>query len=362
MKRFLLVFSLFASVLSAVAQGTINAKNSGSLSPLLAANGSKLSAATGRFEVLLGDRVLSTAKNTLAVDGVFTAGVLPVPGVAAGGTATITVHAWDTGAGATYALAQAAGFGFGSSTFQVTGLGGDLSPPPALDNFKGIRLADRSIVVGGTFNAKNSSALSPLLSPDGSRLPVTSGRVELLFNDTVLNTVEKTLVIDGVFSLGVLTVPGVAAGGNASITVRAWDTRAGATYALAQAAGSGFGSATFSVGGLGGGLTAPPAMENFKGIRLSSGITTVAGTFNAKNSATASPLLAADGSKLTVANGRFEILFGDTLLSMLNDRLDVDGVFSDGVLSVPGVPVGGTAAITIRAWDVGAGATYALAQ
>ncbi len=490
MKRFLLVLGLLASVLSAVAQGTINAKNSGSLSPLLAANGTKLSAATGRFEVLLGDKVLSTGKNTLAVDGVFTAGVLTVPGVAAGGTATITVRAWDTGAGATYALAQAAGFGFGSSTFQVIGLGGDLSPPPSLDNFKGIRLADRSVVVagtfnaknsataspllvddgsklsvaagrvevlfngtvlntvektlvvdgvfslgvltvpgaaaggsatitvrawdvgagasyavaegagfgfgsstfsvtglgggvtappaldnfkgirlagrtvvsGGTFNAKNSSTLSPLLTPEGSKLPVANGRVEVVYNDTVLNTAEKTLEADGVFSLGVLTVPGVAAGGNATITVRAWDTRAGATYALAQAAGSGFGSATFSVGGLGGGLTAPPAMENFKGIRLSSGITTVAGTFNAKNSATASPLLAADGSKLTVANGRFEILHGDTLLSMLNDRLDVDGVFSDGVLSVPGVPVGGTAAITIRAWDIGAGATYALAQ
>ncbi len=490
MKRFLLVLGLLASVLSAVAQGTINAKNSGSLSPLLAANGTKLSAATGRFEVLLGDKVLSTGKNTLAVDGVFTAGVLTVPGVAAGGTATITVRAWDTGAGATYALAQAAGFGFGSSTFQVIGLGGDLSPPPSLDNFKGIRLADRSVVVtgtfnaknsatasplladdgsklsvaagrvevlfngtvlntaektlvvdgvfslgvltvpgaaaggsatitvrawdvgagasyavaegagfgfgsstfsvtglgggvtappaldnfkgirlagrtvvsGGTFNAKNSSTLSPLLTPEGSKLPVANGRVEVVYNDTVLNTAEKTLEVDGVFSLGVLTVPGVAAGGNATITVRAWDTRAGATYALAQAAGSGFGSATFSVGGLGGGLTAPPAMENFKGIRLSSGITTVAGTFNAKNSATASPLLAADGSKLTVANGRFEILHGDTLLSMLNDRLDVDGVFSDGVLSVPGVPVGGTAAITIRAWDIGAGATYALAQ
>ena len=317
---------------------------------------------TGRVEVLYNGTVLNTAEKTLVVDGVFSLGVLTAPGVAAGGTATITVRAWDLGAGASYAVAEAAGFGFGSSTFSVVGLGGGLTAPPALDNFKGIRLAGKTVVSGGTFNGKNSSTLSPLLTPEGSKLPVANGRVEILYKDTVLNTAEKTLVIDGVFSLGVLTVPGVAAGGSATLTVRAWDTRAGATYALAQAAGSGFGSSTFSVTGLGGGLTAPPALDNFKGIRLSSGTTTVAGTFNAKNSATASPLLASDGSKLTVANGRFEILFGDMLLSVQNDRLDVDGVFSDGVHAVPGVPAGGTAAITVRAWDITAGATFALAQ
>ena len=362
MKRFLLVLGLLASVLSAVAQGTINAKNSGSLSPLLAANGTKLSAATGRFEVLLGDKVLSTAKNTLAVDGVFTAGVLTVPGVAAGGTATITVRAWDTGAGATYALAQAAGFGFGSSTFQVIGLGGDLSPPPSLDNFKGIRLADRSVVVGGTFDAKNSATASPLLAEDGSKLSVAAGRVEVLFNGTVLNTAEKTLVVDGVFSLGVLTVPGVAAGGSATITVRAWDVGAGASYAVAEGAGFGFGSSTFSVTGLGGGVTAPPALDNFKGIRLAGRTVVSGGTFNAKNSSTLSPLLTPEGSKLPVANGRVEVVYNDTVLNTAEKTLEVDGVFSLGVLTVPGVAAGGNATITVRAWDTRAGATYALAQ
>lgn len=164
----------------------------------------------------------------------------------------------------------------------------------------------------------------------------------------MLSTAKNTLAVDGVFTAGVLTVPGVAAGGTATVIVRAWDTGAGATFALAQAAGFGFGASTFQVTGLGGDLSPPPALDNFKGIRWADRPVGVDGTFNAKNSATASPLLAADGSKLTVANGRFEILHADTLLSMLNDRLDVDGLFSEGVPSVPGVPVGGTSAITIR--------------
>ena len=134
MKRFLLVLGLLASVLSAVAQGTINAKNSGTASPLLAADGSKLTVANGRFEILFGDLLLSMLNDRLDVDGVFSDGVLGVPGVLAGGTAAITVRAWDIGAGATYALAQAAGTGFASATFDVVGLGGDLTPPPALDN------------------------------------------------------------------------------------------------------------------------------------------------------------------------------------------------------------------------------------
>ena len=274
MKKLLLALGLVLLGLTGLAQGTINGKNSAVVSPLLDSNGLKLPVTAGRVQVLYGDVVLNS-DDTLAIPGVFSTGVLTVPGVAAGGTAKITVRAWDVRAGITFAAAQAAGFGFGSSSFDVVGLGGALTPPPGLDNFKGLTLAGAPVFVSGAVNLKNSGANSPLLAADGSKLSVATGRFEVYFGDTLLSTVRNTLAAPGVFSAGVVAVPGVPPGGTASLTVRAWDTSAGATYAAARAAGKGFGSATFDVVGLGGDLVLPPNLDNFNGIRLGS---TVANT------------------------------------------------------------------------------------
>ena len=267
MKKLLLALGLVLLGLTGLAQGTLNGKNSAVVSPLLDSNGLKLPLTSGRVQILYGDVVLNS-DDTLAIPGVFATGVLTVPGVAAGGTAKITVRAWDVRAGVTFAAAQAAGSGFGSSTFDVVGLGGALTPPPGLDNFKGLTLAGAPVFVAGAVNLNNSAASSPLLAADGSKLPVATGRFEVYYGSTLLSTVRNTLAAPGVFSAGVVAVPGVPPGGTATLTVRAWDTTAGATYALALVSGKGFGSATFDVVGLGGDLVLPPALENFKGIRL----------------------------------------------------------------------------------------------
>lgn len=146
MKKSILAIGLVALSLSAFAQGQFNAKNSGSASPLLNANGSKLSAVTGRVEILQGGALLNTTKNTLFSDGIFLLGVQTTT-VAAGGTASVTVRAWDSAVGATYAAAVAAGKGFASSTFEVVGLGGGTTPSPSMDNFKGLTLAAGGAVV-----------------------------------------------------------------------------------------------------------------------------------------------------------------------------------------------------------------------
>lgn len=150
MKKTILAIGIAALSVSAFAQGTFNGKNT-STSPVLGADGLKLSKATGRVEILVGGTVLSTAKNTFAADGIFSLGVLTVPGVAAGGTASVTVRAWDTSAGATYADAFAAGK-FATATFDVAGLGGGLVTPPAMDNFKGFSLSAGSVVVPLSLN------------------------------------------------------------------------------------------------------------------------------------------------------------------------------------------------------------------
>lgn len=75
MKKSILAIGLVALSLSAFAQGTFNGKNT-STSPVLGADGLKLSKVTGRVEILVGGTVLSTAKNTFAADGIFSLGVI----------------------------------------------------------------------------------------------------------------------------------------------------------------------------------------------------------------------------------------------------------------------------------------------
>jgi hypothetical protein len=161
MKKTILAIGLVAMSVSAFAQGTFNAKNT-STSPVLGADGLKLSKATGRVEILVGGTLVPLAKNTFAADGIFSLGVVTT-GVASGGTASVTVRAWDTGAGATYADAVAAGRGFATATFDVAGLGGGLVTPPGMDNFKGFTLSSAGVVPEPTTIALAALGLGGLL-------------------------------------------------------------------------------------------------------------------------------------------------------------------------------------------------------
>ncbi len=94
------------------------------------------------------------------------------------------------------------------------------------------------------------------------------------------------------------------------------------------------------------------------------------GTFNANNNFTPAGasakafVLDASGSPLAKANGRVEILSGNTTLSPNGSTgvaLTLDGLFFINGMAVPGVPTGGTATLVVRAWDVSTGTTYAAA-
>lgn len=145
MKKSLLAIGLIALGVSAFAQGTFNGKNT-STSPVFGEDGlTKLSKTVGRVEILVGGTVLNTAKNTFAADGIFSLGVLTVPGSTT--SASVTVRAWDSSVGATYDAAVAAGHGYASSTFDVNGLATGSTPPPAMDNFAGLTLTAGQVVI-----------------------------------------------------------------------------------------------------------------------------------------------------------------------------------------------------------------------
>ncbi len=95
----------------------------------------------------------------------------------------------------------------------------------------------------GTFSGKNTSGGFILAENGVSLLSKTVGKVELLDGNTVL--ASGNIILDGKFALGVVTDP--ASTGTVSITVRAWDSSLGSTFAAAQATGHGYGSAVVSV-------------------------------------------------------------------------------------------------------------------
>jgi hypothetical protein len=80
------------------------------------------------------------------------------------------------------------------------------------------------------------------------------------------------------------------------------------------------------------------------------------------------PIFDVDGTtKLAKANGRFEVLFGSSVVSLPGDGSGTafagNGLISSGADTyvIPGANVGDTPTVTLRAWDVTTGATYATA-
>lgn len=126
----------------------------------------------------------------------------------------------------------------------------------------------------GTFNAVNTytpaggSSLAYVRGLDGLPLATANGRVQITTTDgVVLNTVKETLSAAGIFSLGILEIPGATTTGN--IIIRSWDITSGATYDTALIKGQ----VAVTVSGLGSNASgAPPATlrdgSNFVGLTL----------------------------------------------------------------------------------------------
>ncbi len=123
-----------------------------------------------------------------------------------------------------------------------------------------------------TFSGKNLGGAA-INDATGAPLSKTVGKVELLDGTTVL--ASGSLIKDGFFALGTITDT-VTTSGNANITIRAWDSSVGSTFAAAVAAGSGYGSATVSVP-LAAGTTPPSDLTaaGFAGFSLAKGTTVV---------------------------------------------------------------------------------------
>ena len=112
----------------------------------------------------------------------------------------------------------------------------------------------------GTFAASNviAGVRQYIYDTDGTTfLPKSNGAVQFVLNGTVLGAGTYGLFIDGIFSAGVIRVPGLA-GNVVTIGVDVWDKSTGATYAIASASGHFMPeqSVTIILGGAGGGVPA----------------------------------------------------------------------------------------------------------
>jgi outer membrane protein assembly factor BamB len=133
----------------------------------------------------------------------------------------------------------------------------------------------------GTFNANNNyipagaSTKAYVLDSAGNPLAKAYGRVEILSGGITLSPNGSTgvpLTLDGMFFINGMVVPGTGVGGTATLVVRTWDVRTGATFDAATLRDS----AEVVIRNLGGGSTPPATFGNnstFAGLRLSVGLT-----------------------------------------------------------------------------------------
>jgi hypothetical protein len=155
MNKLLLAVIALAAGLTALAQGTVNLNNNYTVpgAPTKAfvnlSTGLPVPKALGRVEALDSTgAVISSQKdgtgNPFGADGLFFLGVTEVPGVPTGGTATITIRAWDSSSGASYDAATAKA----TTVVTVAGLGGGITLPPALSasGFAGLTLSAGPII------------------------------------------------------------------------------------------------------------------------------------------------------------------------------------------------------------------------
>ncbi|MEN9676715.1 MAG: hypothetical protein RIS76_2611 [Verrucomicrobiota bacterium] len=133
----------------------------------------------------------------------------------------------------------------------------------------------------GTFNCTNNfipagaSEKALILDPDGAPLSRSVGRVEVIGSDSSILSSTKDgtgnpLGADGIFALGVMSVPGGRLGGSGRVTLRVWDSSTGASYDEASVRGQ----TSISLPSLDGGMKPPDNLSDsdFRGLRLSGGI------------------------------------------------------------------------------------------
>ena len=131
----------------------------------------------------------------------------------------------------------------------------------------------------GTVNFANAGATfsAPVIGPDGFRLTGPPWMAELLAGSTAasISPLAATPFLSGggagFFNGGVVAVPTVAPGSIGFFQVRVWDTTVGATFAAAQAAGTGYGfSCVFSgpTGGVGIPASAPTSLVGLQNCPL----------------------------------------------------------------------------------------------
>ena len=244
--------------------GTFSAKNLIGTDKryILDPSGKPLAVGVGSVELLVNNVVI--ASGNLVEDGIFVFGSIAVPGSSAGSSVQVTIRAWDKTTGPSYDLATTRG----SSTIPVGPLGGGITPPPAMTSFASFQLTATPVVVGGTFSAKNliGTERRYILNGAGAPLPVAVGAVDIVYQGAVIKA--GSLVQDGVFAFGTVSIPGTKLGDTVTLTVRAWDISTGATFDLATKKGT----QDVVVGPLGGDITPPIGMSNFKGFAISSGL------------------------------------------------------------------------------------------
>lgn len=129
----------------------------------------------------------------------------------------------------------------------------------------GTVLAASVAAYGQSFSAKNVGA-GAILSPDGvTKAPSATTDVEILYNGSVVATGKE--VIAGTFAFGTVTLTGVTAA-TVSLTVDAWDTTTGATYAAATTKATETITQTLAYG-----TTPPGSMSAFTALTLTGQVT-----------------------------------------------------------------------------------------
>ena len=256
--------SLQLTVSSSIVPGTFSAKNliGAEKRYILDPSGKPLATAFGAVDLLVNNSVV--ASGNLVEDGIFVLGSVTVPGAAEGSSVSVTIRAWDKSTGSTYDLATTRG----SSTISVGPLGGSITPPVGMSEFTSFQLVATPVAVGGTFSAKNliGTERRYILNLAGAPLPVAVGAVDIVYQGTVIKS--GALALDGVFAFGTVAVPGTSLGDTVTLTVRAWDTSSGATFDAATKKGT----EDVLVGPLGGDITPPVGMANFKSFSISDGL------------------------------------------------------------------------------------------
>src|SRR5688572_8474779 len=144
----ILAMSLLAAAVS-YGQGTVNFANAGATfsAPITDVDGTtRLAGSRYMAELLAGTSASSLAPVGSATPllsgggaGFVNGGVVTIATVAPGATAFFQVRAWDTTRGNTYALAQAAGAGYGFSNIFSGPTGGVGTPPSSPTSLAGLQ-------------------------------------------------------------------------------------------------------------------------------------------------------------------------------------------------------------------------------